>query len=108
MPIVQFIPSVGAWSIPPTTPPATVTLPAAARVGSIIFSAVSPPCSGTPQGVVFQLRLDGVLVYTTACMVNGTDSFPVPANTVTVNVTAAFGCNGGADPTIASFSGAGP
>jgi hypothetical protein len=60
----------------------------------------STPVDG--QGVIFTVSFDGLVVYTSACMENGVDSFPVPPGTVLIEVTAAFGCNAGVDVTTAS------
>lgn len=95
------------WTIPPTVPGGgVVNLPALAKAGTISFVASSNVCFGPGQGVIFYLYIDGVFTYQTACMVNGSDSFPVPVQTSNVEVTMALGCNGGASATTALFSGA--
>lgn len=101
-----FIPSVGSWSIPPTTPNGgVIALPAFARAGVVYFYASSDVCFGAGQGVIFYLYIGGVFSYQTACMVNGSDSFPIPALATSVEVTDAKGCNGGPSATTASFYG---
>lgn len=95
------------WTIAPTVPGGgAVTLPALAKAGTISFVASSNVCFFPGEGVTFYLYIDGVFTYQTACMVNGSDSFPVPVLTSSVEVTMALGCNGGPSATTALFSGA--
>lgn len=106
MPRVLFVPASGTWSFDTTTAlPVTWTLPAAAKAGTVYLTAStvgSTPINGT--GVIFTVTIDGVLAYTSACMENGSDSFPIPANTTTVTVAKTSGCHGGSDVTSGSSS----
>ena len=59
----------------------------------------STPVDGT--GVVFTVVLDGGAPYISACMENGQDAIIIPPGTPSIEVTAAYNCNGGADITTA-------
>lgn len=86
----------------------TWALPVGNNGGNITLEAVtagSSPVDG--EGVIFDVSFDGVPSYTSACMENGTDIVPVPPGTLLIEVTVVRGCNGGADPTDATVSGAG-
>ncbi len=96
-----FIPAAGTWSFAPQEPPATWV--PGADGGIIYLEAVtdgSSPVDG--DGVIFTVTLDGGVPYVSACMENGQDTVIVPPGTVLIEITAAFGCNAGVDPTMAS------
>lgn len=60
----------------------------------------SSPVNG--EGVVFTVVINGGVPYVSACMENGTDTVVVPPGSVSIEVTAVFGCNAGPDPTTAT------
>ena len=99
-----FVPASGSWSFPPEEAP--VSWVPGSDGGELTLDAVtdgSSPVDG--EGVIFSVILDGILVYTSACMENGSDTVPVPPGTLTIEVTVVKGCNGGPDETRALVSG---
>jgi hypothetical protein len=105
---VLFSPNAGAWSFPSEAAPVFWNLPVGSRAGNITLVATtsgSTPING--DGVVFTVRFDGLIVYTSACMTNGGDMVAVPPGTLTIQVTFVRGCNGGPDTTNPTVSGAG-
>lgn len=108
MPRVLFIPSALSWSFPEESAPVSWVLPPGNAGGSITLRAAtsgSTPIDG--DGVIFTVRFEGLVVYTSACMENGTDIVAVPPGTLLIGVTFVRGCNGGSDTTNAFVSGAG-
>ncbi len=110
MPRVLLVPAVGAWSfsIDQGQLPFTLLLPASAKAGEIIFTAqTNGSTPNDPEGVIGSVVIDGAPPIDTACLSAGSESIAVPANTVEIEVSAAFGCNAGPDTTTLTISGVG-
>lgn len=104
---MQFYPSIGSWAFPEQSPPAAWTMPASAQAGSVLLRAETVSSTPVdPQGIIFQVFRNGVLIYTSACMNTGSDIVPIAAGATSVDVTTATGCQGGPDITSGFVSGA--
>jgi hypothetical protein len=93
------------WNFPVVPCPANFVLPPGHTSGSVVMYATPSTSSpGFGVGVIFSVFFDTVLSYTSACMESGSDEFAIPNGVLVVDVTAAFGCNFGSDPTGAEAS----
>ncbi len=110
MPRVLLIPAVGAWSFSfdEGQMPLTLTLPAGAFAGDVIFTASTTGDTPVdPQGAIGTVVIDGGAPQNTACLDNGSQAIAIPANTTTIALSIAKGCGAGVDPTTMTISGVG-
>ena len=110
MPRVLLVPAVGAWSFSfdEGQMPLTLSLPSGAFAGEVIFTATT--YGDTPvdaQGAIGTVVIDGGGPNNTACLENGSQSIAIPANSTTLALSIAKGCNAGPDATTMTISGVG-
>ena len=76
-----------------TTGTYTYNLPALAGAGTITVTSSS--VSRVPDGAFFNVRADGVLILSSPCLVNGSQSAYVPPRTLVITVQVTDNCIGG-------------
>lgn len=109
MPRVNFIPPSTSWSFSVTRDqlPFSIAVPVGADPGEIVFLAMNGGGSTPidPEGVVGHVSFDGDPDIDTACLTVGSEAIPVPGGTLTIDISATFGCNAGPDETLLIVSG---
>ena len=103
------------WPPPPPDPPACAlwapvnatgsesavvqkTFPVDACAGQVVMTGIEPDGRRDPYGYQFVITADNVVVYTSACIENDSETYNLPAGTRVLSVAVNGGCSGGADP----------
>lgn len=111
MPRTLRVPASDTWSFSfdEGELPIVFLFPTAALAGLVIFTmstagGSSPP---DPEGAIGTVVIDGGAPIATACLLDGSEEIAIPQGSLQVTLSAAWGCNAGADQTVVHVAGVG-